>query len=173
MNSRDLIETARGLTELSPRRPNQANLRRAVSTAYYAVFHCLAGAAANLLVGRSRGSAWHRVYRALEHGKAKSACGHKQAMKRFQPEIQYFAETFVILQDARHRADYVLEGRYYKLDVLADIDQAENAIIQFEQTDILHRRDFATHVPFTRQLHKMSAHRTMTKIIFPCYGNCA
>ena len=151
MNSRDLIETARGLTELSPRRPNQANLRRAVSTAYYAVFHCLAGAAANLLVGRSRGSAWHRVYRALEHGKAKSACGHKQAMKRFQPEIQYFAETFVILQDARHRADYALEGRYYKLDVLADIDQAENAIIQFEQTDILHRRDFATHVLFRQR----------------------
>ena len=57
MNSRDLILTARGLTELSPRRPNQANLRRAVSTAYYAVFHCLAGTAANLLVGRSRGSA--------------------------------------------------------------------------------------------------------------------
>ena len=103
-------------------------LRRAVSTAYYVVFHCLAGAAANLLVGRSRGSAWHRVYLALEHGKAKSACGHKQAMKRFQPEIQYFADTFVILQDARHRADYALEGRYYKLDVLADIDQAENAI---------------------------------------------
>ncbi len=76
MNSRDLIETARGLTELSPRCPSQANLRRAVSTAYYAVFHCLADAAANLFVGRSRGSAWPRVYRALEHGKAKSACGH-------------------------------------------------------------------------------------------------
>lgn len=36
MNSRDLIGTARGPTEPSPRRPSQANLRRAVSTAYYA-----------------------------------------------------------------------------------------------------------------------------------------
>ena len=53
MYSHDLIETARGLTALSPRRPNQANLRRVVSTAYYAVFHCLAGAAANLIIGRS------------------------------------------------------------------------------------------------------------------------
>ena len=31
------METARGLTELSPRRPSQANLRRALSTAYYAL----------------------------------------------------------------------------------------------------------------------------------------
>ena len=51
MNPRDLIETARGLTELSPRRPTQANLRRAVSTAYYAVFHCLAGAIAEGALG--------------------------------------------------------------------------------------------------------------------------
>lgn len=128
MHSRDLIGTARGLTEPSLRRPSQADLRRAVSTAYYAMFLCLAGAAANLPIGRSRGSAWHLVYRALKHGKAKSACGHEQVMKRFQPEIQYFAETFVILQDAQHRAEYALEGRYYKLDVLADIDQAENTI---------------------------------------------
>ena len=61
----DLIETARGLTELSPRRPTQANLRRAVSTAYYAMFHCLASSAANLLIGGRRGTAWHQVYHTL------------------------------------------------------------------------------------------------------------
>ena len=97
MNSRDL--TARGLMEISSRRPSQANLRRAFSAAYYAVFHFLAGTAANLLVGRSRGYAWR--WRALEHGKAKNACGREKAIKRFQPGIQCFAETFVILQDAR------------------------------------------------------------------------
>ena len=63
MNSRDLIETARGLTELSPRRPSQANLRRALSTAYYAVFHSLAGAIADILMGKGRNEAWHQVYR--------------------------------------------------------------------------------------------------------------
>ena len=47
-----------------------------------------------------------------------------------------------------HGADYALEGRYYKLDVLADIDQAENAIVQFERTDLPNRRDFAAHVLF-------------------------
>ena len=67
MNSRDLIETPRGLTELSPRRPSQANLRRTLSTAYYAVFHSLAGAIAD-----GRNEAWHQVYRALEHGSARA-----------------------------------------------------------------------------------------------------
>ena len=151
MNSRDLIATARSLTEANQRRPSQANLRRTVSTAYYAVFHCLAGAAADLLIGRRRSPAWHQVYRALEHGSAKSACRNKQAMQGFPPEIQDFADTFAALQDARHQADYALEGQYNILDVLVVIDRAENAIVQFEQADIQHRRSFAAHVLFRRR----------------------
>ena len=77
MTPRDLIATARGLAEGDPRRPSQANLRRAVSTAYYAMFHCLAGTAADLLIGGSRSEAWHQVYRALEHGSAKGACRNR------------------------------------------------------------------------------------------------
>ena len=146
-----MIATARGLTAISRRRPSQANLRRAVSTAYYAMFHCLAGATADLLIGRRRSPAWHQVYRALEHGRARTACEHKRAMAGFPPEILDFAEAFVMLQDARHQADYALEGRYDKLVVLAAIDRAENAIVQFEQADIQHRRGFAAHVLFRRR----------------------
>ena len=61
MKARDLIETARGLTELSPRRPSQANLRRALSTVYYAVFHSLATTIADALMGKGRGDAWHQT----------------------------------------------------------------------------------------------------------------
>ena len=64
MKPLDLMEAARGLTELNPRRPSQANLRRAVSTAYHALFHCLAACAANTLIGRVRDAAWHQTYRA-------------------------------------------------------------------------------------------------------------
>ena len=154
MNSHDLIETARGLTELSPRRPTQANLRRAVSTAYYAVFHGLAGAAADLLIGKkSRGRpAWHQVYRALEHTSARSACRNMRVMRGFPLEIQGFADTFVALQKARQRADYALDGRYYKLDVLAEIDAAETAIARLEGAEDQHRRSFAAHVLFKRRL---------------------
>lgn len=77
VNPHELIETARRLAGANPGQPRstQADLRRTVSTAYYALFHCLAGAAADLLAGRaSRGSDWDQVYRALEHGKARRAC---------------------------------------------------------------------------------------------------
>jgi hypothetical protein len=35
----DLLQQARQLAQIDPRRPKQANLRRAVSAAYYALFH--------------------------------------------------------------------------------------------------------------------------------------
>ena len=51
VNPRDLIQTARRLTESGAAQPTQADLRRAVSTAYYALFHCLAATVADLLTG--------------------------------------------------------------------------------------------------------------------------
>ena len=79
VNPRDLLETARRPAESGASHPTQTDLRRAVSTAYYALFHCLAAAAADLLTGNgSRGPEWHQVYRALEHGKARKACQHKR-----------------------------------------------------------------------------------------------
>ena len=151
MNPLDLIETARRLTESGAAQPTQADLRRAVSTAYYALFHCLAGAAADLLTGSERNLEWHQVYRALEHGKAKRACRQQGALRAFPTEIHSFAETFVDLQGARHEADYALEGQYLKPDVLAIIDTAEDAINDFEQADVRHRRGFAVHVLFKRR----------------------
>ena len=151
MNPRDLIEAARALTDVGREYPTQARLRRAVSTAYYAVFHCLAGTAADLFIGRSRNEAWHQVYRALEHGKARNACWHQRAMQRFPTEVRDFAEAFVMLQDRRHEADYALDDRYDKLDVLSAIDRAENAIARFDQADIEHRRSFVAHVLFRQR----------------------
>ena len=151
MRSLDLIETARGMTELSPRRPSQANLRRAVSAAYYAMFHYLAGCAANAIIGRARDSAWHQTYRALEHGKARNACEDKGPMAAFPQEVRHFAKTFVILQKAQQQADYALDGQYSQLDVLAAIDRAERAIVRFDQADVQHRRAFVAHVLFKRR----------------------
>ena len=151
MQPLDLMETARGLTELSPRRPSQANLRRAVSTAYYALFHCLAACAANSLIGRTRDAAWHQTYRALEHGKARTACENKLALAAFPLEVRGFADAFATLQKARQQADYALDVRYGKADVCAAIDRVEDAIAAFEQVDARHRRAFAAHVLFKRR----------------------
>ena len=134
-----------------PAGPSQAHLRRAASTAYYAVFHCLAATVADTLMGKGRNEAWHQAYRALEHASAKKACRNMQALRAFPPEVQDFAETFVALQDSRHQADYALDVRYHKSDVLAGIDAAETAIAWLESADIRHRRRFAAHVLFKRR----------------------
>ena len=151
MNPRDLLETARRLAHPGAAQPTQADLRRAVSMAYYALFHCLAAAAADLLTGSDRSPEWRQVYRALEHGKARSACQQQGALRAFPVEIRNFAETFVDLQEARHEADYALEGEYSKPDVLAIITRAEEAIDRCEQADVRHRRGFAVHVLFERR----------------------
>ena len=151
MKPLDLIDAARGLTELSPRRPSQANLRRAVSTAYYALFHCLAACAANSFIGRARSPAWHQTYRALEHGKARTACEDKGSLAALPLEVRDFAHTFAALQKARQKADYALDGKYEKADVRVVIDAVEETIARFEQVDARHRGAFVAQVLFKRR----------------------
>ena len=151
MKPLDLMEAARGLADLSPRRPSQANLRRAVSTAYYALFHCLAACAANTLIGRARNAAWHQTYRALEHGKARRACENKAALAALPFEVRRFADVFAALQKARQQADYALDVRHEKAGVRAAIDAVEDAIVAFEQVDVRHRRTFIAQVLFRRR----------------------
>src|SRR5205814_8088527 len=54
----------------------QADLRRAISTAYYAVFHAVAAEAADELVGRTQrdSSRYALVYRSIEHGRLRGVC---------------------------------------------------------------------------------------------------
>ena len=151
MNPPDLIEAARALAESGVAPPTQARLRRAVSTAYYAMFHSLA-ASADLFIGHARSPAWHRAYRALEHGRARSACRQGPTMREFPAEIRDFAKMFVVLQIERQQADYALDATAYeKSDVPGYVDSAERAISRFEQADMAARRAFAAHVLFRQR----------------------
>ena len=152
MDPHDLMEAARALAESGHAPPTQARLRRAVSTAYYAMFHCLAASAADLFIGTERNPAWHRTYRALEHGRARSACQQGRVMREFPTEIRDFAKAFVVLQKARQQADYALDAdAYRKSDVLGHIASAELAIGRFERADVAARRAFAAHVLFRQR----------------------
>lgn len=131
-------------------RPASACCRRAVSSCYYALFHCLAAECANLLIGgsgsdRSEG-AWHQVYRSLEHGPAKSRCMDSALMKRFPKEIEDFGNTFVTLQRKRHQADYDPFVRFAKSSVEADVLLAQEAIRKFQSAAVKHRRAFCAYV---------------------------
>ena len=152
MNAPDLIEAARTLAESGDAPPTQAGLRRAISTAYYAMFHTLAASAADLFIGPTRSAAWHQAYRALEHGRARSACRQGQTMREYPAEIRDFAEAFVELQKARQEADYALDtDDYRKSDVLGRIASAEQIISRFEQADVAAKRGFAAHVLFRQR----------------------
>ena len=152
MDPHDLMEAARALAKSDHAPPMQARLRRAVSTAYYAMFHCLAASAADLFIGTVRNPAWHRTYRALEHGRARSACLQGRMMREFPAEIRNFAKAFVELQIERQKADYALDtAAYRKSDVLDYIVSAERAISRFEQADVAARRTFAAHVLFRQR----------------------
>lgn len=148
----DLIETARRLTAPETGRPTQSDLRRAVSTAYYALFHSLARAGADLFVGGVGAArsdlAWRQVYRSLEHGLAKDACRNARTMKAFPKDVEDFANMFATLQYKRHGADYDPSVRYARSEVVQDIDNAEDAIRRFERVAAKERRAFCAHVLF-------------------------
>lgn len=157
MQPLDFITTARRLAMGSRRgRPLETDLRRAISTAYYALFHCLANCCADTIVGgpgsnRSR-QAWNQAYRALEHGPVRRRCINRNMVARFPLDIQKFAESFVYMQRMRHAADYDPDANdtpdlaLSRSFILNLIDNAEDAIRSFNQVAIADRRAFAVYV---------------------------
>ena len=148
MDPEHLLQLATDLAEINPRRPRRADLCRAVSTTYYAMFHCLARTCADSLAGRAGtvGSRpmWRRVYRAPEHGQARARCENMPSS--FPDEVRQFGRTFAMLQSKRHLADYDPDYRIGKSEVTADIHRARTAIDRFLATPASVRRDFAIHV---------------------------
>jgi uncharacterized protein (UPF0332 family) len=149
-----LIEVARELAYANPGRPSQPYLTRAVSTAYYAMFHALARDCADLLMGggsRARGQgAWVQIFRAVDHGAARNACG-LAAKSGFSSGIVRFAETFQTLQEERYRADYDPTVRYRREDVLGLINEADRAIRSLAGAPRPERRAFAVSVLLKRR----------------------
>ena len=149
MQPRDFIATARDLAGTNRRRPRQTNLRRAVSTAYYALFHCLTACCADTFAGGAGSGrsteAWQQAYRALDHGQARNRC--KDAAKRnFPPEILHFAAHFTDMQRERERADYDPDASFTKSEVTQHINDTAATVSQFLATSLKDRRAFAVYV---------------------------
>lgn len=127
-----------------------------MSTAYYALFHCLAKSSADLLVGgenanRSR-HAWKQVYRGLQHTTAKNNCKDQNLVRRFPLDIQDFPDLFIVMQEKRHRADYHPHATFSKSEALEDIAQCETAIRRYSDVDVKDRRAFVAYVLFKRRV---------------------
>ncbi len=145
----DLLDQAAHLATRETRKPRQASLRRAISAAYYALFHLLVADGARRLSPAKPDGLRALVQRAFNHGDMRNVCkgfadGHEAAVRNRQPgqpppatrrlitlplDLRLFsvAQTFVDLQELRHEADYNLDRQWRRLDVLSTVRIARQA----------------------------------------------
>ena len=127
---KDLLEVAMLLASGQQTGSKQALLRRAASTAYYAVFQALASRCASTLV-TYKGADWDTytlAYRALDHQSARKLLDRSDVGSTFGSDIATFAAAFANLQRARILADYVPQPfPYGRVQVAELIEQARNA----------------------------------------------
>jgi hypothetical protein len=144
VNSEDLISQAKALAAQGRTKPRQVSLRRAVSAAYYAVFHALAREFADSIAGAKsiHTSVWRQTYRSLDHGVVKRACGQIRNVATFGKEIRAFGDTFVYLLGERHTADYDPFAVFERAETRAIIRLAEYALANFAAAPRHDRRAF-------------------------------
>lgn len=136
----DLLRQAHQLATRERQRPRQASLRRAISAAYYELFHLLVHEATNRLIGGvARAELRHCLGRAFAHADMKSVAQQFAAnnvsqkvasgLRRqpLQPDLINVASAFVDLQQARHEADYDTARRFTRQEALMLVGQVDQA----------------------------------------------
>lgn len=128
-------------------------LKRAVSTAYYAMFHALCASNADAIVGASLTGEdfelWVQTYRALDHGQAKNRLLAYRQQSSIT-EIGEFASAFGNLQERRLAADYNPSSVLNRYQVASLIDRAEAVTQAFDNLPARPRRMLATHLLVAR-----------------------
>ena len=155
MNWQHSIEAAKMLAgshetiPTPPGRPRQAMLRRAVSTAYYAMFHALCESNADTLVGQSPPSPhsdlWTETYRALQHRTAKNRLASYIQLVQ-DPAMRGFGQLFGTMQQQRISADYNPRARFVRSEVVTSIERTEAAIHAFYNIPTPTRRRLAIYL---------------------------
>ena len=145
--SSDLITTARQLAYLHQHRSRQVDLRRSISTPYYALFHGLSELAGCRMVGSTiaaqKSAAWTRVYRNLNHLTVKKACSHSE-LQGCSQELARFLMAFPRLQELRHQADYDPIVRFKQGEALSAADDAQRALTGLQTSPRDEQLDFIT-----------------------------
>jgi hypothetical protein len=111
---------------------SEAMRRRAISTAYYAVFHRFAEAlTAGLLgfeqpeMGDSRHPDWLRIYRAFGHEALVKATRHMATSNRdsgvTSEKLTELSTSLSRLKDARHSADYDPSNNVHALNITVSL----------------------------------------------------
>jgi len=159
LNPDHLIEQAERLIAPPPAGPpRQVDLRRAISAAYYGVFHFCLTVAADEFVGVTQRatSRYALVYRSIDHKILRDLC--VEAKKQtppvkflpyfpsggFDANIQAFSAAAIELQEKRHLADYSPMPRFRTSDAKLAVSTARSAVQRFQAASEEHRKAFLT-----------------------------
>jgi uncharacterized protein (UPF0332 family) len=144
-NPDHLFEQADKLITPQSGRPRQADIRRAISAAYYGIFHATITKAVDQFVGATNRDRSHYslVYRSVSHSRLRELCNEVQKstlsnryrpyvpLAELGPHIVAVAEAIVELQEKRHSADYDVAIRMNRSDAALAISTARAALERF------------------------------------------
>ena len=132
MNPDHLIELADQILQIGTGSPRQTTINRAISTAYYALFHALAGECVARIVGSPRSRRYWEivtpVHRSIDHGAARKVFERLAKDRAARSDLKRLAEIFLELQSARHAADYDPGCRHSRRKALDLVVQGRLAI---------------------------------------------
>jgi uncharacterized protein (UPF0332 family) len=134
----ELLELAQDIANLHPQYPHQPSLRRAVSTAYYALFHLLISEATSNWSPPELRATLARVF---DHGPMKQAADKKvselntyfkeKPAEGWQRTVSFHlhnvADTFAQAQYHRNEADYNTARHWELTEVSLHIDSIDEA----------------------------------------------
>lgn len=140
----------------------QVDSRRAISNAYYGVFHGILTAAADEFVGVTQRSSdrYTLVYRSVDHSAVRELCSEVKKQRPstryarympaggFGPDLQAVATAVIELQEKRIAADYDPSVRIGRSDAISAVATARSALRRFGATGDQQRKAFLTLVLF-------------------------
>jgi hypothetical protein len=142
--------------------PRQASLRRAVSTAYYALFHAILTDAADQLAGKGQRDThqYALVYRSIKHRHLTELCEHivKEKLpdkyKPYEPQGGFGADLLAVakaltdLQEKRESADYDPLYRVTVSDASLTLQAGRTALAHWRNVSAARRRLFILMLTF-------------------------
>ena len=151
---RELLRAARGLIQPdNGASPSDEYIRRAISNAYYAMFHALAAGNADVIIGPPHddltSDAWIRVYRGLDHSTARHA--FRTHRHKLSTRGANFAGVFTGLQARRHSADYDPAAEFDAQQAYMQVALAEYACTEYLQADRAERSCIAALTTINRR----------------------
>lgn len=143
---------------------DETDLRRAVSAAYYGVFHRVLKALADWIVGSGNRSTerYVLVYRSVDHKVLKALCDQIRTIRKAKAEatarrceppggfgtIEGFAVEVLNLHELRELADYHPAHPFNPADTLGAVSSARSAVANFDKATPEQREAFLTGLVF-------------------------